>query len=370
MTKPNLPDTVGSALKDLLRRVRTLETAPQLTKASIKDGALRILDAIFDVRLKLGRLDADLDGDGEDDYGLVIFDAAGDWALLGTKQGVFVRGQIQGGTIDIGGADASSFHVDAAGRLWLGAALFADGPFRVDSNGNLTVAGGTIVGASIETATAPAPRVRVTDDAPAPYEAGIQFFQGIEPVGAQGFIAQYLDTLTDREILGLAPSGLAGSGFANRALIFVVSKKADGTGDREILLMAGEKLYADAALTELTGRLKVGNRGVHTLRAGLAVDGGAVDPSVTQVFEQAGYWDVTTNAAGDGTLTWPEVFPNGVLDVQVTLSDGNLYTGGTLLQVHNNPNTTNVGVRFFDAATGNALGAGVAFRLNYRVLGW
>lgn len=368
--KPNQPDSIGTVLKDLLRRMKIVETSPQLTQASIKDGALRVLDADFDERVKVGRLDADLDGDTEDDYGFVIFDEAGDWALLGTKQGVFVRGAMQGGTIDIGGADATSFHVDAAGRLWLGAALFADGPFRVDADGDVTVEGGTIVGSNIETAAAPAARVKVTDDAPAPYEAAIQFFTGTEPADAQGFIGEYVDPITDRAILGLGPSGLAGVGAANRALIFLVSKRADGSGDREILLNAGDKLYCDAAWTDLAGRLTVGGRGVPTLRAGLALDGGAVDPSTTQVFEQAGYWDVTTNAAGDGVLTWPEVFPNGVLDIQVTLLGGNHYTGGTLFMVHDNPNTTNVGIRFYDAATGNALGAGIGFRVSYRVLGW
>lgn len=46
-----------------------------------------------------------------------------------------IEGTITGSTIDIGGADATSFHVDVNGNMWLGAAVFADGPFRVNNAG-------------------------------------------------------------------------------------------------------------------------------------------------------------------------------------------------------------------------------------------
>ena len=48
--------------------------------------------------------------------------------------GVF-RGAISASTIDIGGADATSFHVDIDGNLWLGAAIYASGTFKVSSVG-------------------------------------------------------------------------------------------------------------------------------------------------------------------------------------------------------------------------------------------
>ena len=44
-------------------------------------------------------------------------------------------GAITGSTIDIGGADATSFHVDIAGNLWTGATSYASAPFRVASDG-------------------------------------------------------------------------------------------------------------------------------------------------------------------------------------------------------------------------------------------
>lgn len=63
------------------------------------------------------------------------------------NNGVF-RGALSASTIDIGGSDASSFHVDVDGNLWSGAALFANGLFRVSNAGALYATGATIDGTS------------------------------------------------------------------------------------------------------------------------------------------------------------------------------------------------------------------------------
>ena len=47
--------------------------------------------------------------------------------------------------LDIGGSDASSFHVDIDGNLWLGASTYATAPFKVSNSGNVDV-GSTTVG--------------------------------------------------------------------------------------------------------------------------------------------------------------------------------------------------------------------------------
>ena len=49
----------------------------------------------------------------------------------------FFQGTIDGGTIDIGGFDTSSFHVDVSGNMWLGADTFTNAPFRVSASGVL-----------------------------------------------------------------------------------------------------------------------------------------------------------------------------------------------------------------------------------------
>ena len=60
---------------------------------------------------------------------------------------VTVRGAVAGATIDIGGSDASSFHVDANGNMWLGNATYgASAPFRVSNAGALTATGVTVTG--------------------------------------------------------------------------------------------------------------------------------------------------------------------------------------------------------------------------------
>ena len=61
---------------------------------------------------------------------------------------------MSGGTIDIGGSDSSSFHVDSDGDMWLGAANYVDAPSKVSSGGdavagNLTVSSISITGGSI-----------------------------------------------------------------------------------------------------------------------------------------------------------------------------------------------------------------------------
>ena len=48
---------------------------------------------------------------------------------------VIVSGTLSAGAIDIGGSDATSFHVDSSGNMWLGAATFATGTFAVSSGG-------------------------------------------------------------------------------------------------------------------------------------------------------------------------------------------------------------------------------------------
>lgn len=57
-----------------------------------------------------------------------------------------VAGAISASTIDIGGFDATSFHVDVDGNMWLGAATFASAPFKVSNAGAATMTGATISG--------------------------------------------------------------------------------------------------------------------------------------------------------------------------------------------------------------------------------
>jgi hypothetical protein len=61
------------------------------------------------------------------------------------------RGALTASTIDIGGSDSTSFHVDINGNIWSGAATFnqSTNPFSVSNAGNLSVVGGAISGATI-----------------------------------------------------------------------------------------------------------------------------------------------------------------------------------------------------------------------------
>ncbi len=70
--------------------------------------------------------------------------------VLTATSGTF-SGEINGGTINIGGNDASSFHVDSAGQMWLGAGNsgFDSAPFRVTAGGAVTATNLTLTGGSL-----------------------------------------------------------------------------------------------------------------------------------------------------------------------------------------------------------------------------
>ena len=84
-------------------------------------------------------------------YGEAVFGSSEEGIWLGAAdfEGAPFRVNMEGhmtaesadiaGAIDIGGADATSFHVDEDGNLWLGDAAFASAPFRVSSTGVMTL---------------------------------------------------------------------------------------------------------------------------------------------------------------------------------------------------------------------------------------
>jgi len=53
-----------------------------------------------------------------------------------------------GDALDVGGSDASSFHVDVDGNMWLGAATYAAAPFKVSNAGALTASSFALSGGS------------------------------------------------------------------------------------------------------------------------------------------------------------------------------------------------------------------------------
>lgn len=72
---------------------------------------------------------------------------------LSAATGTF-SGELTGGTINIGGSDSSSFHVDSDGNMWLGAGTYASAPFKVSNVGDvvadeLNISSVTITGGEI-----------------------------------------------------------------------------------------------------------------------------------------------------------------------------------------------------------------------------
>lgn len=64
----------------------------------------------------------------------------------GTFSGTISGATISGGTIDIGGNDSTSFHVNSSGQMWLGNASYSSAPFRVSAAGALVATNASITG--------------------------------------------------------------------------------------------------------------------------------------------------------------------------------------------------------------------------------
>jgi len=79
------------------------------------------------------------------------------WQILQSGAAKFyeltIVGSIAGGTIDIGGDDATSFHVDVDGNMWLGDASFGSAPFTVSNAGAVTASDLTVTGGSLSIGT-------------------------------------------------------------------------------------------------------------------------------------------------------------------------------------------------------------------------
>lgn len=97
-------------------------------------------------KMRFGNLDGFL-GYVANLYGIGVGDST-QYLKYDSIGGLQIAGAISASTIDIGGLDATSFHVDANGNIWSGAASFniLTNPFAVSSSGNIHATSGTIGG--------------------------------------------------------------------------------------------------------------------------------------------------------------------------------------------------------------------------------
>lgn len=131
-------------------------TVEHLTSGSIrsKTVTLAVTAGTGDCYFNAGKTDYDntvsgfILGIDDSDLDLAKFYIGNTTSYLNwTGTALNIAGAISASTIDIGGADATSFHVDVNGNIWSGAAAYADGIFKVSSAGALTATGATISGA-------------------------------------------------------------------------------------------------------------------------------------------------------------------------------------------------------------------------------
>lgn len=224
-----------------------------------------------------------------------------------------IGGTISAGAIDIGGADATSFHVDASGNMWLGAATFGAATFSVSSAGAATATNITITGGSVAVST---------------LNGTISL--GNLNVAAQGWSQTSAFTVTDADTIAW------GSGTFTTAAGTAYSISSGNTGN----MAAKTYVYLDTNVSSTVYQT--------TTTAATAVGGGKVLVAIAQ------------NATGEATFTvlsgqgGQNIDASSIVANSITaneLSTSIVYAGvitiDTAGNIHSGQSSYNTGTGFF-----------------------
>jgi hypothetical protein len=210
-----------------------------------------------------------------------------------------IAGTFSAGSIDIGGSDATSFHVDSDGNMWLGASSFAAAPAKISNAGagtfsSITITGGTITGTPI----ASIPNNSSTDISLLEYTHNLVF-----SVTDNNTVAWASGTITMSNARTFSITGSNTGNMAARTYIYLdtgtsttalqtTTTVATAMGANKILIAVAENGSGQATYQVYggIGGLKVGSAGVNI---------------ANNNWTYSGTWSVTdadTVAWGSGTL--------------------------------------------------------------------
>ena len=241
-------------------------------------------------------------------------------ALIATNAAI--SGAITASTIDIGGDDASSFHVDTGGGIWSGASIAnkATAPFRVSNAGVLVASSATITGAITATSGAIGNWVVAAtglylDGALANLSSGMtpadySFYAG----------AKYADRATAP--FRVTPAGVLVASSATITGAITASSGTIGSFTIGTYLYTGSKTaYDDANAGVHLGSdgIGIGNN-LFTVSAGGALV--ATSATITGTIQTASSGQRIVQSAGDNTLRFHTATTENVL-----ILDDNLYSG-------------------------------------------
>lgn len=140
---PTEEDTNNSSLSAGLDGLGNTILTPSEIATAIPSGSVNYAQTTFDTFKK---------NEDMQSSGFISGTAGSGWRIKGNgdvefNNGVFM-GALSAATIDIGGSDATSFHVDINGNMWLGAATFSitTNPFAVSNAGTIRAVSGNIAG--------------------------------------------------------------------------------------------------------------------------------------------------------------------------------------------------------------------------------
>lgn len=285
-----------------------------------------------------------------------------------------IAGNLSAGTIDIGGADATSFHVDIDGNIWSGAATYAAAPFKVSSAGALTSISGDIGGWSILTgqlyAGSGSNRVGLRpgdypfyagseNSAAAPFrvtQSGDVFAQNITASGSirasvfeYATISAFAGGLVVAKSAGKLAAAYTVGGtmtietpaaggwtFATNDIIRIKSLATYGVGDSWITVTR------TATTNVYTTTYQAGNNGIVFPAGTACVDYGVSGQGYFAVaadgtFGATAAWVLATHAGAPWTTTTTQVYAG---------TDGKLYAGGGDVVLDADGITVNVGTSY------------------------
>jgi len=203
--------------------------------------------------------------------------------LNNTTWGISVTdGIIKGGSIEIGSAD-NIFKADSNG-IYLGDAVFADAPFRVDMQGNLTANKGVIGGFTITSSKLYGGTIQTAEAVGEGVDGVVMDTSGIR--GYSSVLGKVFDLPTDGSAPEFSSGVIKNTEFQlqTSAVIRTSDTVGDGTSSSAGVLVNNTGLYACQANQTLA------NANVKILATGAATFSGNVKGGMTDFMTGTGYF--------------------------------------------------------------------------------
>ena len=243
---------------------------------------------------------------GIDDDGTAKFYIGNSSSYLNwTGSALNISGSFTASTIDIGGSDATSFHVDIDGNMWLGAATFAASGAKISNTGNATLSSVSITGGSITGAIT----TSVGSSLDGQYMSAASIASAAVNLSLRGWSQTCAFSSTDADTVSWG----AGSLILSDGTTYAIG--AGNTGN----MAARTYIYFDVAISTTayqvptTAATAVGNG---KILVGTAVN--ATGGAIFEVFSGLGGLAINASHVIAGTITTNEIAANTITGANIS----------------------------------------------------